>query len=250
MKLILCRNAKPMEKLNDAYRKFMVRTMRRSKTADEVTSKNKAESVSSLVDSVLLCFLTHLIPLSIYKLAPKLSLDDLQLIRHLFLSTRTLHRGINQSQTRQNQSLVVGSCLEAEQRGTKKTILYLENGHPSRFCLPLNFQNKKLTCRLITLLTDCILIYPHRFLRNQLWELQQLLYPLLLPPLRFLSMKNVQSKLWHLFECFSETRHDVSLMTWLRKCRDGGEEKNKKKSETISSSSNVLPLNDGREIKK
>ncbi|CAH8303656.1 unnamed protein product [Eruca vesicaria subsp. sativa] len=30
------KNAKPVEKFNDAYKKFMVRTMRRSKTADEV----------------------------------------------------------------------------------------------------------------------------------------------------------------------------------------------------------------------
>ena len=32
----MCRNAKPVEKLNDAYKKFMVRTMRRPNTADEV----------------------------------------------------------------------------------------------------------------------------------------------------------------------------------------------------------------------
>lgn len=36
----MSRNAKPVEKMKDAYRKFMVRTMRRStKTADEVSNK-------------------------------------------------------------------------------------------------------------------------------------------------------------------------------------------------------------------
>ena len=34
----LCRNAKPVEKLNDAYKKFMVRTMRRTKTVDDIRS--------------------------------------------------------------------------------------------------------------------------------------------------------------------------------------------------------------------
>ncbi|CAH8361302.1 unnamed protein product [Eruca vesicaria subsp. sativa] len=36
--LSISRNAKPVEKLNDAYKKFMVRTMRRSKTVDDVRS--------------------------------------------------------------------------------------------------------------------------------------------------------------------------------------------------------------------
>ncbi|CAH8386573.1 unnamed protein product [Eruca vesicaria subsp. sativa] len=31
----ISRNAKPVEKLNDAYKKFMVRTIRRSKTVDD-----------------------------------------------------------------------------------------------------------------------------------------------------------------------------------------------------------------------
>ena len=34
----LCRNAKPVEKLNDAYKKFMLRTMRRTTTVDDIRS--------------------------------------------------------------------------------------------------------------------------------------------------------------------------------------------------------------------
>ncbi|CAF2100226.1 unnamed protein product [Brassica napus] len=34
----ISRNAKPVEKLNDAYKKFMVRTMRRTKTVDDIRS--------------------------------------------------------------------------------------------------------------------------------------------------------------------------------------------------------------------
>ncbi|XP_013584745.1 PREDICTED: mitotic spindle checkpoint protein BUBR1-like [Brassica oleracea var. oleracea] len=36
--LRISRNAKPVEKLNDAYKKFMVRTMRRTKTVDDIRS--------------------------------------------------------------------------------------------------------------------------------------------------------------------------------------------------------------------
>ncbi|CAH8389353.1 unnamed protein product [Eruca vesicaria subsp. sativa] len=42
----ISRNAKPIEKLNDAYKKFMVRTMRRSKTADEEPKENDMPSRS------------------------------------------------------------------------------------------------------------------------------------------------------------------------------------------------------------
>ncbi|ESQ51953.1 hypothetical protein EUTSA_v10016779mg [Eutrema salsugineum] len=42
----ISRNAKPMEKLNDAYKKFMVRTMTRLKTADEEPKENDLPSRS------------------------------------------------------------------------------------------------------------------------------------------------------------------------------------------------------------
>ena len=61
---------------------------------------------------------------------------------HLWLSTRILHRGIKPRPTSQNQSLVLGSCLEAEQKGTKRTTPYLENGQHSRFCFFSNSQDK------------------------------------------------------------------------------------------------------------
>ncbi|KAL0836916.1 hypothetical protein Bca101_088806 [Brassica carinata] len=81
----ISRNAKPVEKLNDAYKKFIVRTMRRIKTVDDepkendlpsrsfgtvlyrkanfrTTSKeNKAESVSSLI------IISSKAPLAVYK---------------------------------------------------------------------------------------------------------------------------------------------------------------------------------------
>ncbi|CAG7907802.1 unnamed protein product [Brassica rapa] len=48
---------------------------------------------------------------------------------------------IKSTVTEQNkyQILVLGSCLEAEQRGTKKTMLYLKNGQHSRDVLFLTF---------------------------------------------------------------------------------------------------------------
>ncbi|CAH2079345.1 unnamed protein product, partial [Thlaspi arvense] len=105
--------------------------------------------------------------------------------RLLSLSTRTLHRGVKQSHTSQNESLVLGSCSEAEQRNKEN------NSLPGKWT---NIQGSSEThC------DNCCSLYIS------------------------LSMKkSVQSK-----------------------------ENEKKKSETISSSSsNVRPLNDGREIKK
>ncbi|WZY94990.1 hypothetical protein YC2023_067319 [Brassica napus] len=37
----ISRNAKPVEKLNDAYKKFMVRTMRRTKTVDDIRRRGE-----------------------------------------------------------------------------------------------------------------------------------------------------------------------------------------------------------------
>ncbi|CDY37709.1 BnaA04g19590D [Brassica napus] len=44
---------------------------------------------------------------------------------------------IKSTLTEQNKYhiLVLGSCLEAEQRGTKKTMLYLKNGQHSSFLI-------------------------------------------------------------------------------------------------------------------
>ncbi|WZZ86848.1 hypothetical protein YC2023_115427 [Brassica napus] len=42
----ISRNAKPVEKLNDAYKKFMVRTMRRTKTVDDELKENDLPSIS------------------------------------------------------------------------------------------------------------------------------------------------------------------------------------------------------------
>ncbi|CAN6936932.1 unnamed protein product [Brassica oleracea] len=42
----ITRNAKPVEKLNDAYKKFMVRTMRRTKTVDDEPKENDLPSRS------------------------------------------------------------------------------------------------------------------------------------------------------------------------------------------------------------
>ncbi|KAL0722268.1 hypothetical protein Bca4012_036867 [Brassica carinata] len=49
----ISRNAKPVEKLNDAYKKFMVRTMRRPKTADEQEQKENNDLPSRSFGTLL-----------------------------------------------------------------------------------------------------------------------------------------------------------------------------------------------------
>ncbi|KAG5396476.1 hypothetical protein IGI04_018290 [Brassica rapa subsp. trilocularis] len=49
----ISRNAKPVEKLNDAYKKFMVRTMRRPNTADEEPKENNNDLPSRSFGTVL-----------------------------------------------------------------------------------------------------------------------------------------------------------------------------------------------------
>ncbi|XP_010509866.1 PREDICTED: mitotic spindle checkpoint protein BUBR1-like isoform X1 [Camelina sativa] len=49
----ISRNAKPVEKLNDAYKKFMVRTMRRSNTAEEQEPKENSDLPSRSFGTLL-----------------------------------------------------------------------------------------------------------------------------------------------------------------------------------------------------
>ncbi|KAH0886743.1 hypothetical protein HID58_062839, partial [Brassica napus] len=152
--LRISRNTKPVEKLNEAYKKFMVRTMRRSKSVDDEPKENELPSRS--FGTVLSRGDNN----RRQALGPQAKRTKPN--QHLWLSTRTLHRGIKQSRTSQNQSLV-----------PQKTIVRTAAASASSF------------------------------------------------------------------EVFVDEEKD---------CTESRVEK--KESETISSSSNILPLNDGREIKK
>ncbi|KAG2310901.1 hypothetical protein Bca52824_022458 [Brassica carinata] len=128
----ISRNAKPVEKLIDAYKKFMVRTMRRFKTADEEPKENDLPSRSfgtilSRGDNhnagrqVLGPQAKNPKPNHIHKLHQESNLlCNFNMVcaahpGHLYLSTQTLIRGINkirQVETEYGSWLMLGGRAE------------------------------------------------------------------------------------------------------------------------------------------
>uniref|UniRef100_A0A1J3H135 Mitotic spindle checkpoint protein BUBR1 n=1 Tax=Noccaea caerulescens TaxID=107243 RepID=A0A1J3H135_NOCCA len=183
----ISRNAKPVEKLNDAYKKFMVRTMRRPNTPDEETKENDLPSRS---------------------FGTLLSRGDNNTARQA-LGPQAKKPKPNQSSKTPFPIYTDTTTTSGNQPETDKTkpefgSWLMLGGRAER-----NKENNSLPGKWTS--------FKKPIVRTAA-----------------ASLPSAASS----FEVFVD-----------EECtEDGGEEK--KKSETISSSSNVLPLHDGREIKK
>ncbi|KAG2308948.1 hypothetical protein Bca52824_028696 [Brassica carinata] len=185
----ISRNAKPMEKLSDAYKKFMVRTMRRSKTVDDETKENDLPSRS---------------------FGTILSRGDNNNTGRQVLGQQAQKTKLNHSSKAPlaiYKDTTLGDQTEPDKSKPECGSWLMLGGRAER-----NKENNALPAKWAAFKV------PQK------------------PIVRTAAAASASS-----FEVFVDEEEE---------CTDEGVEKKKKSETTSPSASNVLPLNDGREIKK